>query len=297
MEPVALKNAADLELARGAANGQLPAWHEFVMRYSALIRVLIRRYFHGWPEDDQLNLYVDVLEYFHTQGLRRFDGRAALSTWVMTVTRSRCFDELRHRLGRRRAPTWLLEYSEFHQWLYRLYFIECLTVPAIQSRLQQQGHVMDSAEIERAIDLLLERLDRQSLKRLAYDLQARSIGALSGRVLEVMDQLRLDMETRMEDQRPDLELLQSRTRRLLAEIEECVERLGTIERQVIELRFHDEMSAPGIARRLNLSGPRQAQSLINRALGLLRKMLDPDLDAALTRQPPTVSDLPTEPAQ
>lgn len=274
MESHPLKNAVDIELARRAAAGDVAAWHEFVLSYSALIRALVRRYYYGWPEDDQLNLYVSVLEYLHAQGLARYDGRAALSTWIMTVTRSRCLDALRHELGRRRPPKWLLGLSPFEQEVYRLHFMECVPIPALQARLQRQGHAATMETLETLLDALGARMDRQSRKRLAYDLKARSVGALSGRVLETMDQLRLELDDLAEACRPDHALFESRTRQLLSEVEACVHQLGEPERRVIELRFYDEMSAPGIARHLNLPGPRHVHSLIHRAIDLLRGMLE-----------------------
>lgn len=281
MEPRAMKYREDTELARRAATGDLPAWHEFVLRYSALIRVIVRRYYPGWPEDDQLNVYVQVLEYLHAQGLGRYDGRAALSTWVMTVTRSRCCDALRHELGRRRPPKWVQELPALEREIYQLHVVEGLAAPALQERLRRRGFELEEEELDRAIEALSQRLDRPSQRRMAYDREARSVGALSGRVLETMDQLRLELEELAEAARPDHALFEARTRALLGELEGCVERLNGPERQIIELRFYREMSAPGIAERLNLPGPRQVYSLINRALALLRDMLERRIEPPL----------------
>lgn len=281
MDANALKYGADLALARQAAAGEVAAWHVFVLRYSGLIRGMVRRYYGGWPEDDQLNLYVAVLEFLHAKGLAGYDGRAALSTWVMTVTRSRCYDAVRHEVGRRRPPRWLQQLSTIDQEIYRLYFLEQLPLPAIATRLRGRLAPPELEALEARVHALADRLDRGTRRRLAYELHARSVGALSGRVLETMDQLKLELEDLADAGRPDTALFEARTRRLLAELEACVLRLKEPERQVIELRYYREMSAPGIARRLNLPGPRHVNSLLQRALGLLRGMLERPLEPPL----------------
>jgi RNA polymerase sigma factor (sigma-70 family) len=264
----------DLELARRVSQRSLAAWHEFVTRYSALIRSIIKRYHPVKQEDDQRNLYVEILEYMFHEGLSRYDGRAALSTWVMTVTRSRCLDLIRRETGRRRPPRWLELLPDLERRIYQLYYIEYRSAPAIMAYLGSHGYILTQKGLDERIQSLESHMDRSLQKKLAYDLQARSVGALSGRLLELLDHLRLEHEGSVDAQRPDVELFEKQTTLLLEEIRECVKRLGDPQTTVIELRFYHDMSAPSIARRLNLSGPRRVHNIIQQGLSTLRDMLE-----------------------
>lgn len=274
MEPAPLSHADDLALAAQASQGGMSAWHDFVMRYSGLIRAIVRRYHPSKPEDDQLTVFVDILEYLYLEGLGRYDGRAALSTWVMTVARSRCLDALRKDLGRRRPPKWLLMSPMMDQRVYQLFYMEFRTIPAIFQRLIHEGHHLTEQELEATIERLESRMDRSMRRRLAYDLKARSVGALSGRLLEIVDHLRMEQENAGDTGRPDQALFEKRTRRLLEEIGLCVRELDQTERQVITLRYYEEMSAPAIARQMNLAGSRRVYALIDRALAHLNTRIE-----------------------
>lgn len=275
-------NSGDLRLSIRICHGDLAAWHEFVLRYSALIRSMVRRYYYGCSEDDQLNLYVAILQRLRDRELRSYDGRAALSTWVMTVTRSGCFDALRHELGRRRPPKWLFDLSLLEQEVYRLHFLELAPLPSMLPVLQRRGYAIELPALEHVVNTLAERQDRRSRRRMAYELQARSVGARSGRLLEFLDELRLDLEERANSGRPDQALFDEHSRRL-AEIETCLHRLDEVERRAIELRFYESRTAPDIARSMNLTGARQAYGLIERALSHLRRMLTANLEPPRSR--------------
>ena len=274
MDRGTMNHQPDVELAGRVSQRSLAAWHEFVTRYSALIRSIIKRYHPVKQEDDQRNLYVEILEYMFHDGLARYDGRAALSTWVMTVTRSRCLDLIRKETGRKRPPRWLELLPDLERRIYQLYYIEYRTAPSIIAHLGSKGYILTQKGLGERIQSLESHMDRALQKKLAYDLQARSVGALSGRLLELLDHLRLEQEGSVDISRPDIELFERRTTLLLEEIRECVKRLGEPQTTVIELRFYEEMSAPSIARRLNLSGPRRVHHIIQQGLSALRSMLE-----------------------
>jgi RNA polymerase sigma factor (sigma-70 family) len=281
MDDTVTMHSEDRRLAARAAAGDLAAWHQFVLGYSGLIRSMTRRYYHGRRREEAATLHVDILAWFHREGLARYDGRAALSTWVMTVTRSRCLDALREEFGRIRPPRWLASLPELDQWIYRLYFVEYREIPEILDRLARGGHVLTAKALEERLRNMHGRLDKRVVRRLAWDLQARSVGAMSGRLLEMLDHLAREHAGRSEANRPDVVLFEKRTRALLEEIRECVERLEGPERRVVECRYYRAMTVVGIAREFDMAGPRAVRSLLNRALGAMRRMLaesHPELD-------------------
>jgi RNA polymerase sigma factor (sigma-70 family) len=268
-------HAGDLHLARRIARNDLDAWHEFVLRYSALIRSLVRRYYFGWSGDEQLNLYVTVLEQLRSRHLRRYDGRAALSTWVIVVTRSCCVDALRRELGRHRPPRWIRDRPPIEQDIYRLHFVELMPLPAMLAALRLRGHAVNTETLEGTVESLAARLDRPSRRRLAYELRARTVGARSGRQLEILDEVRRELEDRATADHPDQVRLREDTYRRLRALEACVHRLEAPERRAIELRFYERKTAPDIARSMNLPGARQAYRLVERGIARLRRMLAP----------------------
>ena len=273
MEAKRQEHAADLELAQAAAQGSLSAWHEFVSRYSGLIFSIVRRYLVICEDDEQRAVYVQCLEHLYRSQLARYDGRASLGTWVMTVTRSRCLDALRSRRGRKRPPVWLKDLSPHDQEFYRLYFLEGRSYGAIAEEFAHGGRIFTPELFAGSLARIEARMDRGLRTRMAYDLQARSVGAVSGRLLEFLDHLRLEQQERAEVLQADFELVQTQTRSLLEQVEACVARLKEPERGVIQLHFYDGLPAPEIARRMELSGPRRVYTLIDRGVGMLRSML------------------------
>jgi len=274
MDTTELSHSEDLMLATAAAGGDLVAWHHFVLAYSGLIRSMVGRYYHGRRREEAATVYVDILACFHREGLARYDGRAALSTWVMTVTRSRCLDALREEFGRVRPPRWLAALPESDQALYRLYFVEFRELPEIRDRLARRGFVMSEAELSGRLRKLEARLDRRMVRRLAWDLQARSVGAVSGRLLETLEHLAHEHARGADRYRPDVILFEKRTRLLLERIRACVDRLEGPNREVVECRYFREMSVVGIARQLDMQGPRAVRGVLNRALCAMRRMLE-----------------------
>jgi RNA polymerase sigma factor (sigma-70 family) len=274
MDPAALKRSSDKELAALSAHGSIQAWHEFVLQYSGIIRAVIRRYLTWMDDEDQMNAYVDILEYMFSEGLSRYDGRACLSTWITTVTRNRCLDLLRSKAGRRRPPKWLEGFSEVERHVYRLFYLEFRSPPAILAWLAGHGHLLTPQMLDDILHRIDDRMDRSFRRRMAYDLQAGSLGVLSGRMLEFMDHLRLEQEQNLASA-PDVELFRKRTLELLEEIRRHVAVLDNPERRVIELRFFENMKAPRIARLLNLAGSHSVHAVIDRALLTLRNMIEP----------------------
>jgi hypothetical protein len=124
-----------------------------------------------------------------------------------------------------------------------------------------------------ALDRLDERLDPRLRSRLAYDLHARTVGAISGRMLELMKSLQAWRQGVEESMRPDALLLETRTRALLEQIQACVENLDDDSRQAVHLHYYEGLNAKQIADEMQLPGPRRAYKLLERAIVKLRRML------------------------
>ena len=266
----------DLGLATAVADGSLQAWHEFVDRYSGVIVSVVRQYLEGFDVDDQRNVYVQTLEHFYTSGLAQYDGEASLGTWVITVARSRCLDFLRARHGRRREPPWLQERSKREREVYRLFFVERRSHGEILGWFSDRGRPLTQAELVEIVDRLDREIDPRVRTTLLYASRARTVGAVSGRLLRVLDALRLEAEQRADALRPDYRLLEAQTRDLVARIREYVVQLPEPERIVVEMHYFQEISASRIAERLDLPNARRAYTLLERGLRSLRRKLAAD---------------------
>lgn len=265
----------DLQLAQDVGAGVLDAWHEFVTRYSALIYSIVRRYLADFDAEVRRNAYVEILGYMYGTGLAKYDGRAALSTWIMAIARSRSLDVRRELCGRRRDPVWLEELPERDREIFHFYYENGEDLARIRERFARHGKTLTASELAASLDRLEARMDRRLRTRLAYDLHARSVGAASGSLLGFLDHLRVEHAQASEALRPDIQMMEEQARQLSEQIHSCVEKLAGEERQVVELHYYRHLTAPQIAVEMGLPGARRAYTLIDRALVSLRAMLEP----------------------
>src|SRR5262245_17056565 len=126
-ETVPPLHGEDFALAQAILAGSDDAWQGFIRRYSRLIMAVIRRYVWSRWSDDAQSLHARVLESLYRGGLSRYAGRAALSTWLVAVTRAAVVDDLRHRLGGRRLRVQLKGLGPYEREVFRLYYLEGLS--------------------------------------------------------------------------------------------------------------------------------------------------------------------------
>jgi len=136
-----------------------------------------------------------------------------------------------------------------------------------------EGERLTQEDVTQSLDRIEGLMDRRLRTRLAYDLQARTVGAASGSLLDFLDHARRENTAAAEALRPDLVLMERRTHRLLMQVERGVEHLVADERKVIELRFYRALTAHQIAAEMGLESPRRAYTLINRAVVNLRRIV------------------------
>jgi RNA polymerase sigma factor (sigma-70 family) len=266
-------DVAPHELVQAAAAGSTDAWHQFVDRYSGLIYSVICRYLTRPDEDERRTVYVDVLESLYDGGLERYDGRAAISTWIGVVTRSRCMDYLRRQHGRKQKPVWLEGLSAADQEVYRLYFLEGQGFSELCARGDGNGPSASVDTLAEALDRIDAHLDRGSRRRMAYELHARSVPGVTGRLLEYMEYTRQQAEQASNEYRADLAVLERETRELVERLRTALEELEAEEREVIRLRYVDGLEAREVASRLELPGARRVYTISDRAVRKLRVVL------------------------
>lgn len=274
MADPSLPRQSDRDLVDSILGGSVEAWHDFVQTYSGLVLSVVRRYLRLGGEDERRSMFVEILRDLYDDRLRAYDDAFALSTWVAVVSRSRCLDHLRTTRGRRRLPKGVLMLSSFDQEVYRLFYLEGLGYDAICERLSTQGDRVAVECVVEAMARIDARVGKAMRDRLAYDLQARSVGVASGRLLQYLDELRAQNDVREGSENPEFDVLQRETRAMIARVESCIQRLSTEDRRALYLRFYDEDSADVIAAKLNLGRRRRAYTVVDRALTRLRRLLE-----------------------
>ncbi|MCK4304407.1 MAG: sigma-70 family RNA polymerase sigma factor [Candidatus Eisenbacteria sp.] len=261
----------DLELAREIAAGSIEAWHTFILRYSGLIYSVLRRYL--FNDEDVRTVYVDVLERLYKGRISSYKGRSALSTWLVLVARSTALDSLRKRFGRREMPAVLRQLSKRDRQIFRRFYLDGMSFEAVRHWAAQSKDPLSAEELTASLRRIEEGINRRGLKRMAYNLHASSIGAVSGRLLEFLDHHRAELELAGRTHTPEYVLMEKEAQRNAQRVRKLLESLPEPERQVLSLRFDQGWTAARIADQMGLESPRRAYTLIERGLRKLRSML------------------------
>lgn len=268
MEP---PHSQDLALAREVASGSRDAWEQFVHRYSGLIFSVIRRYLFKEDEDELRNVYVRVLEDLYTRRLAEYDASSSLSTWIVTITRSRSLDFLRNRYGRRSAPRWLEGLGPQEQRVYALHYIEGLSVPEVVRRLEGEGRSISDAAVMDSLHEIGNHMTKSLRKRLALDLQARNgVSPLES----LHEELKRAQELASEHNNPEYTFFLQEQEENLRKLRTYIDRLEPEEREILHLYFDQGLTARETAARMDMSGPRRAYTVLNRVVRRLRSMFE-----------------------
>lgn len=260
----------DRELAAMVVAGSVPAWHRFVGMYSGLIQSVLRRYI--FDEEQVKDVWVKVLEKLRQGQLERYEGRSKLGTWLVFVVRSAAVDHLRSRDGRRRHPPGFDDLPERDRFVYHEVCIARRDPDEVGHALKERGDLADGESLAGILARLEDTLGDHTLRRVAWDVEARSVGAVSGRVLEYLEHATAEARERQRALSPERELLHDQTRRTLARVQEARAALAPDERQALEMRFEKRMTAPQIAEAMDLQ-QREVYTLIERALRNVRRLL------------------------
>lgn len=258
---------ADLALARAVLAGDEPAWHRFVTGQSGILLAILRRYLRD--TDEIRTVYVDVLAELRQGKLAEYAGRSSLATWLACIARGAAADHLRHTLGRREDPTGLADLEPRQREVFRLYYVEGRAWEDVRLRLRQSGQLSPDESLAEILADIESRLNQRTLRRLAWDLHAASVGAASGRLLEYLDDATRTAESLAPA--PDAALIAREARQQVARILALVDRLPAEERTVLQLRFDQGWTADQIAAELAIPGRRRVYTILDRALARLRR--------------------------
>jgi RNA polymerase sigma factor (sigma-70 family) len=261
----------DRELAARVLAGSVPDWHAFVERYSPLILSVLRRYVHDG--DEVKNVWADVLDRLYHGQLAQYAGRSLLGTWLVFVARSAAIDHLRSRRGRTRQPDGWEALTGREQFVYRELFVAHRSPAEVRHRLAARGELSEGESLAELVAGLEERLGDRTLRRIAWDAHAASVGAVSGRLLEYLEHAAVEAAERGEELSPERQLHHARARRTLDRVHELMQSLPEDERRALELRFQEGWTAERIGQELGLGRRREVYTLLDRAVRNLRKLL------------------------
>ena len=264
------KYRADREFAKRILAGSVPDWHAFVDRFSGLIFSILRRYI--FDEEQVKDVWVNVLEKLQAGQLRRYEGRSKLGTWLVFVARSAAVDHLRSRDGRRRHPKGWEDLSERDRFVYDQVCLSRRDPIEVGHALRERGDLDDGESLAGVMARLEDTLGDHTLCRVAWDLEARSVGVASGRLLEYLEHATAEARETQKTVSPDRHLLHEQTRQTLARIRDARESLAPDEKRILELRYEQGLTAPRIAEEMSLQ-QREVYTLIDRALRNVRRLL------------------------
>jgi DNA-directed RNA polymerase specialized sigma24 family protein len=270
----------DLTLARAIVAGSEESWHAFVHRYSGLILAVARRYLGGRQDDEVRSLYADVLESLRLRKLATYEGRCALSTWIVLVTRSEVIDTLRYERGGRELRAALSGLDPFERQVFRHFYLEGQSLGAVTRIVRDEGARVTPERVLLALRRIEERIQGGLARRLRYDLYAQSVGASSGRLLEYIDHVHSEFEERAATQGADYYLLEREARRTIERVQEQITRLPADEQRLLTLRFEQGWPARRIAEELGWDGQRSVYTVMERILRTIRRALGQDAKPA-----------------
>lgn len=261
----------DVALSRAILAGSTAAWQTFIKRYSRLIMAMIRRYVR--ESDDARSLHAHVLESLYGGGLGHYEGRAALSTWLVAVTRAAVADDLRRRLGRRRWRKQLDRLERYEREVFHHYYLNGLSFGTVLRTVHDNGAQPTPDRLLLALQRIESLVSDRFLRRLRYDLHAQSVGAASGRLLEYLDHVRGEAELLAGVQSPEFGLLEREARHTVEAVMDQVARLPAEDRRLLSLRFEQGWTARRIAEELGLGEQRSVYTRLDRILRGLRRVL------------------------
>jgi RNA polymerase sigma factor (sigma-70 family) len=245
------------------------AWSEFLVRYSPLIKHVIRR--HGLDDDHHTECFAHVCGALSDDGFRRLrsfrpDGPARFKTWLMAVVSNLCVDWRRKEQGRVRPPQCVSRLSELDQQVYRCIYVRrtsrahCLE--ALASRFPELT-AATVAEINARLFALLTPQQRwqMSLRPSALKPVASSAGsddddpawqlATSGPGPD-------DLAAELQEQR---------------QLQDALSKLPAEQRLLLRLRYEQNLTLAEVARLTGQPDPFRANRQIQAALDALADLM------------------------
>src|SRR5262245_2528306 len=265
-------NGPDQALVREVLLGSENAWHEFIERYSRLILAVLRRYL-GRHDDTVRSVYADLLENLYRRKLATYQGRSALSTWLVLVTRNAAIDHLRGTLGGRELRKALAGLDAFDRRVFQLYYVQGLSFGTTLELLRVEGPSTTHDRLLEALQSIETRVNGRTARTLRYEIHAQSVGQASGRLLEYLDHVRVELGGMNQEQNVEYRLMEREARRVVDQAMALLATLPEAERRVLSLRFERGWTARRIAEELGIGDQRRVYTMIQRILRGLRQIL------------------------
>jgi len=258
----------DLELVRAIQAGSLPAWHGFVDRYTGLLYAVISRYV--FDREEIRNVYIDVLSDLYQGKLHSYQGRSALSTWLVPLARNSAIDHVRKRLGRQLIPDEIRAMGDTAVQIYQLHFLEGLSLEAVIHRMGASAAHLGHESVVELLSDIENRLHPRTLRTLSYRAHAMALGETSAKLLEFLDSMRDEMEDQSAKESPEYSMMEAEARQTVARVLALVEQLSPDEREVLTLHYREGLTAKEIAERMHVDGPRKVYLILERTMRKLR---------------------------
>jgi RNA polymerase sigma-70 factor, ECF subfamily len=165
----ALRRDDDRELVRLAKSGDKEAFELLVRRHQSRVFAVAGGILRNKEDVEDVAQQVFVKAYF---SLKRFDQRAAFSTWLYKITVNECWDVLRKRKVRPLLYESDLSEEQAHEYNG---FSEKATVPDVSDRLEAR---------ERVEKLLVDLDERDRLMLILKEVQGFSVEEIA-EILEI----------------------------------------------------------------------------------------------------------------
>jgi len=132
------------------------SWHEFLRRYSPLLRHIAHKLTLNRDTDDTEDIFLYIIEHLYENNyacLRQYSGLSRFSTWLGRVSYNLGVDSLRERFGRRRLYESIKSLERDEQRIFELYYWEGYS--------QQEICEMLSSEFKReySLNTVIEKIE------------------------------------------------------------------------------------------------------------------------------------------
>lgn len=234
---------------------------------------VLRQQLFAEDSDEISTVYVDILEDLYKGKLSDYEGRSALSTWLVLVSRGKALDYLRRKRGRKRLPKGFERLDAFDRRVFQLHYVEGLSLEVLMATLDWNGEPASVDRVAESIQRIEAEIDGRYLKRLRFDHQARANGIDSGRLLEYFLHVKAEYHRGTRISAADRALIEEEREAVLERVAALRGRLPETERAVLALRFDRGLSAREISRELGVESPRRVYAIIEAAVKRLREAL------------------------
>ena len=253
------------------------AWSDFLETYTPFILGCIRRLAEDY--DERMDIYLHVCARLYADDCRRirqFHGGTPekpckFTTWLAAVTLNLTREWIRQMRGRRRIFRVIARMSMPHRLVFRYHYWEGLGAAEIRQLLRHQhGLEVGAAELEAIFTEVRCALGSDKRWRLlTREAAAARHLSLDGPAPRSPDR---SLSLQVSSAAPGSELVTTQQRALEA-LAVAIQGLPKAQRESLDLRFREGLSAKEIARRLDIDNYKRVYDLQAKALVQIRTQL------------------------